>query len=146
MARRQLAETDSERMVQRVAEEAWNRGNLDIVDEFITKDTDVHLPGIEPFTGPEAYKEQIRRYHEAFSDFHVEITDLFSDDDHVDAQYVVTGTNDGPLEGGPMPIPPTGKEIEIDGIVVVHFEDGEPIAEYNRSDSLRMLEQLELLG
>lgn len=45
-----------------------------------------------------------------------------------------------------MPIPATGKEIEIDGIVVVHFEDGDPVAEYNRSDSLRMLEQLELLG
>lgn len=106
----------------------------------------VHLPGIEPFTGPEAYKDQIRRYHDAFPDFHVEITDLFSDEDHMVAQYVVTGTNDGPLEGGPMPIPATGKEVEVDGIVVVHFDDGEPTAEYNRSGSLRMLEQLELLG
>lgn len=45
-----------------------------------------------------------------------------------------------------MPIPPTGERIEVDGIVVVRFEDGEHVAEYNRSDSLRMLEQLGLLG
>lgn len=146
MAQRQQAETDNERLVQQMAEAAWNQGDLAVVDEHVTEDTEVHLPGVDPFTGPEAYKEQIRRYHTAFPDFHVEITELFSDGDHVVAQYVFTGTNEGELEGGPMPIPATGNEVEIDGIVVVHFEDGEPVAEYNRSDSLRMLEQLGLLG
>lgn len=145
MAQRHHADTENERVVQRMAEEAWNQGDLDVVDEHVTEETEVHLPGIEPFSGPEEYKEQIRRYHAAFPDFHVEITDLFSDDEHVVAQYVVTGTNEGPLEGGPIPIPATGNEIEIDGIVVAHFDDGEHVAEYNRSDSLKMLEQLGLL-
>lgn len=146
MAQRQQATTANEQLVQQMAEEAWNQGNLEIVDEYMTEETPVHLPGIEPFTGAEAYKEQIQRYHSAFPDFHVEITDLFSDDDHVVAQYVFTGTNEGPLESGPMPIPATGKEVEIDGIVVVHFEDGAPLSEYNRSDSLTMLDQLGLFG
>lgn len=146
MAQRQTAATENERVVQRLAEEAWNQGNLDVVDEHITEEMEVHLPGVETFHGPEAYKQQIRRYHTAFPDFHVEITDLFSDDEHVVAQYEVTGTNDGPLEGGPMPVPATGEHVEVDGIVVVHFDDDTPVAEYNRSDSLSMLEQLGLLG
>lgn len=146
MAQRQHADTDNERLVQQMVDEAWNEGELAVVDEYLTEDTAVHFPGLDPFTGPAAYKDQIRRYHTAFPDFHVEITDMFSDDEHVVVQYVATGTHEGTLEGGPMPIPATGNGMEVDGIVVIHFEDGDPVAEYNRSDSLRMLEQLGLLG
>lgn len=146
MAQQQHAKTATERVVQRLATEAWNDGEVDVVDEYITEATEVHLPGIDPFTGPEEYKAQIERYHSAFPDFEIEIIEMFSDDDRVVCRYEATGTNDGPLEGGPMPIPATGKQFAIDGIVVSHFEDGMPVAEYNRSDSLSMLDQLGLLG
>lgn len=146
MATAQSPRTENEQLVVRVAEEVWNEGNLDVVDEFMTEESVAHLPGLDPIHGPEAYKEQVQRYHTAFPDFHVEITDLFGDDDHVVVQYKMTGTHDGPLEGGTVAIPPTGKAVEVDGIVVVHFEDGHPVEEYNRSDSLTMLEQLGLLG
>lgn len=142
----QAPRTENEQLVARVAEEVWNEGNLDVVDEVMTDESVAHLPGSEPIRGPDEYKEQVRSYHTAFPDFRVEITDIFSDDDRVVARYEMTGINDGPMTGGPMEIPPTGKSVEIDGIVVVRFEDGRPVEEYNRSDSLSMLAQLGLLG
>lgn len=69
MAQRKHPDTENERTVQHMAEEAWNQGNLDVVDEHITEETEVHLPGIDPFTGPEEYKEHIQRYHTAFPGF-----------------------------------------------------------------------------
>lgn len=146
MSTAQERQTENRETVARIAEEVWNQGNLDVVDEIMTAESVAYLPGIDPIHGPSEYKDQVRRYHGAFPDFHVEITDLFGDGDRVVAQYVMTGTNDGPLEGGPMEIPATGNSVEIDGIVVVHFEDGTPVEEYNRSDSLKMLGQLGLFG
>lgn len=145
MATVETPQTENEELIARIAEEVWNQGNLDVLDEVMTDEYVAHLPGIDPVHGPEEYKEQVQRYHAAFPDFHVEITNLFSDDDHVVAQYEMTGTNDGALEGGPTDIPATGNSVEIDGIVVTHFEDGTPVEEYNRSDSLTMLAQLGLL-
>jgi predicted ester cyclase len=146
MAKSYSAETETEAIVSRVVEEVWNEGNYDVVDEYMTDETVAHYPGIDPIQGPEAYKELAQRYHTAFSDFHVEITDLFSDEDHVVTQYRATGTHDGPLDGGPTDVPPTGNEVDVDGIAVVRFEDDTPVEEYNRSDSIRMFEQLGLLG
>lgn len=146
MATSQTPQTEQEELVSRVAEEVWSEGDLDVVDEVMSDEYVAHLPGMDPIHGPDAYKEQVRRYREAFPDFNVEMTDIFSDDDHVAAQYVVTGTHDGPLEGGSVTVPATGQSVEYDGIVIVRFEDGAPVEETNRSDSLRMLEQLGLLG
>lgn len=148
MATAQKPQTEQEEIVSRVAAEVWNEGNLEVVDEFFTEESIAHFPGIDAIQGPDEYKEHVRQYHTAFPDFHVELTELFSDaeDDRVVARYDMTGTNDGPLQGGAMEIPPTGKSVEIDGIVVIRFEDGTVVEETNRSDSLRMLEQLGLVG
>lgn len=148
MATVETPQTENEELIARMAEEVWNEGDLDVLDEVVTSEFVAHLPGVDAVHGPDEYREQVQRYHAAFPDFHVEITNMFSDeaDDHVVAQYVVTGTNEGPLEGGPMDIPATGNSVEIDGIVVARFEDGTLVEEYNRSDSLAMLAQLGLLG
>ncbi|KTG08264.1 ester cyclase [Haloferax profundi] len=127
----------------RVAEELWNKGDYDVVDEDYDPLVEMHTFS-EPDTivGTQAVKDFAQKYHEAFSDFHVELYDLQAVDDHVYARYHMTGTHDGTLETPSGDIPPTHRKMDTWGLVESRFEGGLCVEEWNSTDQMTLMRQL----
>jgi steroid delta-isomerase-like uncharacterized protein len=124
---------------RRVYEEIWNKGNLSVVDEIIGDNYIFHpLPQHE---GPEGYKEMYHDFAGAFYDFHCNIEDMIAEGDRVMVRTTITGTHKREFMG----IAPTGKQISISEIAVVHIKDGKIVEEWGVIDFLGMMQQLGII-
>src|ERR1700737_3107907 len=79
-------------LVQRVIDEIWNAGNLDLADELFAP-TYVNHGGLIPdlVHGPEGIKFSVAFYRAAFPDLHVAVDDLDVDRDAVTLFWTAAG-------------------------------------------------------
>lgn len=129
---------ENESIVTRFADNVWNDGNLDTLEELAATDISAHFSGVGEIEGREAYGDAVQLYRSAFPDFTVEIDEMLSVDDTVVIRYTVYGTHEGELMG----VSPTGTDVEIGGITIVRLEDGMVVEEWNQGDMLGMLQQI----
>lgn len=136
---------ENERTFRRIAEEFWNERNYDVADDAYDENVRMHTQ-TEPnaVEGVDGMKEFARRYHDAFSDFELEIRDVRASDDIVYCRYAVRGTHDGILRSPDGDVPPTDERIELWGLVEARFEDGVCVEEWNSTDAATMARQLGL--
>jgi steroid delta-isomerase-like uncharacterized protein len=124
------AQTNAE-IVQRVADEVWNQGNLAVADELFADDFANHDPNPGGVTDLEGYKRWVHSWRAAFPDYHVEVHDLIAEGDKVGARYTVTGIHQGELFG----VPASGIQVAMKGINIYRL-DHRKIAEVHRSYDL----------
>ena len=136
-----MATTETEiKEISRIhAEEFLGEGDLDHVDEHIADDYVWHRPEeTDSVHGPDEVKEFGRGLRIAFPDIEVTVEDIFAKDDKVVRRDRYTGTHKGEFRG----IPSTGKEIEIQVIVINRFEDGQMVESWGIGDTMGLLQQL----
>jgi steroid delta-isomerase-like uncharacterized protein len=124
---------------RRLLEEAFNAGNIDVVDELVTTDVvnhDAALP--EAMIGPDAAKASIRGYRTAFPDLRITIEEQIADDQGVATRWSAKGTQEGELMG----MPATGKQATVTGITIDRIVDGRIAESWTNWDTLGMLQQL----
>jgi steroid delta-isomerase-like uncharacterized protein len=124
---------------RRLLEEAFNAGNIDVVDELVTTDVvnhDAALP--EAMIGPDAAKASIRGYRTAFPDLRITIEEQIADDQAVATRWSAKGTHEGELMG----MAPTGKQATVTGITIDRIVDGRIAETWTNWDTLGMLQQL----
>jgi steroid delta-isomerase-like uncharacterized protein len=92
--------------------------------------------GIEP--GLESVKQFYYAFWKVFPDAQVLIHDLIGEDDPLVARYTITGTMHEPFMG----VPATGQRIELPGISILHFRNGQCFERWACSDSLVLLNQI----
>jgi predicted ester cyclase len=95
---------ENEALVRWFFEEAWGKGNLAAVDEYIAADYVEHTLPLGSQQGRDALKQFVTMYHEAFPDLKVTMHDIFGRGDRVVYRWSAGGTH---LEEW-MGIPPTG--------------------------------------
>ncbi|MDB4979533.1 MAG: hypothetical protein JWM82_285 [Myxococcales bacterium] len=121
-AQDQEAKEAKKQLVRRVYDEVWSKGNLDFVDELMTKDY-VNIDPATPGTrveGREAFKQLVGAIRGAFQEMKMTI-----DAQHVDGDVVVTEwTSHAVHRGELMGIPPTGKAGSTTGVTVSTFVGG----------------------
>ncbi len=118
---------------RRIAQ-AWNEGNLQIIDE-------VYAPNfVNHFTGEdrEKLKQAIKGTRAAFSDLHLTIDDFIVEDDKLVARWTARSTHTGDYLG----IPVTGRRLEQTGINIARIEKGQIVEEWSRGDDLGLLRQM----
>ena len=133
--------TDEEvrNIVDRFTDEAWNGGNLDLVDELFAEDYVGHdAPRPEPVHGPEGMKEFLRTYQAAMSDANITLDDVIIRDDKVVTRWTGRGTHDGPMMG----IPPTGKHVEFTGIRIFRLAGVKIVEGWVNWDTFGLMHQL----
>ena len=123
--------------VRSLIEEAFNKGNLSAIDELIADAYVNHGAGTE-VRGREGMKGFVTTYRAAFPDYHCTIEDQIAEGDTVATRWTARGTQDGELMG----IPPTGRRVELTGIVVDRLADGRLVETWLQADALGMLQQL----
>ena len=124
---------------RRLIEEAFNKGNLDVVDELVAPEFvnhDAALP--EPTIGIEATKASIRGYRDAFPDLRLTIELQVAEGDYVTTRWSARGTHQGDLMG----MPATGKQATVTGITVDEIVGGRLVESWTNWDTLGMLQQL----
>ncbi len=124
---------------RRLLEEAFNAGNIDVVDELVATDVvnhDAALP--QPTVGPDATKASIQAYRAAFPDLRITIEEQIADDEGVATRWSAKGTQEGELMG----MPATGKQATVTGITIDRIVDGRIGESWTNWDTLGMLQQL----
>lgn len=130
--------TTSKELYRRWIDEAWTKGNVDVLDDLHTPDFFDHsgLPGVSPDTA--GVKQFIAGLHAAFSDLAITIEDMVAEGDRLVGRWVMTGTNTGSFNG----MPATGRPVSLSGFDLLRVE-GDRFAEvWAVADIAGMLQQL----
>ena len=126
----------------RITDEAWNKGNLEIVDEIMAVDSIYRVHGLREYKGAEEYKKSILTLHNAFSDSKTTIVDIFGYEQKIACQIMWKGTFTGKL----LNIQPTGQIIQITGSLFSLFQNDQIIETDEYSDWLSFYKQIGMLG
>ncbi len=115
-----------------------NAGNIDAaVESFAPSAVDPDPAPGQP-AGREGFKAFFTELSAAFPDAHIESAHMVADDDNVAVAYTLTGTHEGEFQG----IAPTGQKIEVRGLQIGRFENGQIVERWGSSDELGILRQL----
>ena len=125
-------------LANRVWEEVWHLGNLNLIDEWFTQDFVRHDPGGRVLRGTDQNRQFIGSLRLSFPDVRYTVDDQIAEGDKVVVRYHFQGTNLGTFQG----IPPTGKQITYTGILIYRFADGKIAEQWTEFDLLGLLRQL----
>lgn len=126
---------------RRVIEEAWNRGNLDVIDQHMHPDyTRTH--NTTAFQGLQETKQHMTDYRQAFPDMHITIEEQIVEGDKIAARYTGSGTHTGTFLG----IAPTGKHVTVTGMGFGRIVDGKFVESWIIFDGLSLLQQLGVIS
>ncbi len=92
--------------------------------------------GVEP--GLESVKQFYYAFWKLFPDAQVLIEDLIGEGDTLVARYTITGT----MREAFMGVPAQGQRIDLPGISILHFRDGQCFERWACSDTLVLLSQI----
>jgi steroid delta-isomerase-like uncharacterized protein len=123
---------------RRLIEEAFNQGNLDVIDEASADNFVDHEPQMGD-QDREAAKQSIAAYRDAFPDIHITIEDIFAVDDKV----VYRWSGDGTFENEMMGLQPTHEKGDpVRGITIDRFEGGKVVESWSQWDTLTFMRDI----
>jgi predicted ester cyclase len=129
----------NEAVVRRLFADAWNGGDLDVVDELVSPEAVPAHGGGPP--GPETWKEAIAFYRGSFADLSYTIEDLFAAGDKVAVRWTAEGTD----SIGFMGRAPTGVTASVSGITIYRLEAGKLAEHWDEFDLAGLLGKLGVL-
>jgi steroid delta-isomerase-like uncharacterized protein len=129
---------DTKEIARRVLEGPW-QGKLDEVIELVGDDYVGHVPGAPgPIRGKDGFRGFASSYLAAFPDGTITVDHQIAEGDFVATRWTGRGTNTGELMG----MPPTGKQVTVEGITYSRVADGKAHEAWLIWDTLSMMQQL----
>jgi steroid delta-isomerase-like uncharacterized protein len=126
--------------VRRGWEEVANQKNMDALEEFYAADAVWHEPDQE-LQGLEEIRQYVALNFAAFPDVNFTVEDVIAEGDKAVTRWTVRGTHQGETEEFG---PPTGRQIELEGLTLHRLEGGKIVEEWERFDNLSFMQQLGL--
>ncbi len=121
--------------------EAFNQGNLEVVDKLLTPDHFAHNAFGGGPNGPQGLKCLIAMFRNAFPDLHCTLEDEIKQGDKLAAHWTMRGTHRGSFLGNP----PTGRPVDVQGIIFAHTKNGRIVEDWTLVDEMGILQQLGLV-
>lgn len=125
-------------IVHRYVEDGFNAGNMAVIDELFAVDFVNHDPAQPAARDLAGFKQVMQAQRVAFPDIRITVKDLVAEGDRVAKRFAVRGTQTGDFNG----IPPTGKQIVLEGIDILRIADGQIREIWWGYDVLGVLQQL----
>ena len=125
-------------IVQQLIDEAWNKGNLAIIDELLAPNYVLHVDAPGAKKDREGYKQAVSMYRTAFPDFFFTMEDMIAEGNKVVIRCTMGGTHEGELMGNA----PTGKKLKMTAISIRHFENGKIVEEWVETSMLGFMQQM----
>jgi steroid delta-isomerase-like uncharacterized protein len=130
----------NEAIIDWVVTEAFNTGNLAVIDQVGVRDLCVHYPQAgTPLCGLEQVKRAFSRFRAAFPDVYLMIEDTIAAGDRVVNQWTGRATHTGTF----WSIPPTGRLVTWTGVTIYRLVAGKIAEIWIQADALDLLQQLE---
>ena len=130
----------------RLIDEAFNAGDLKVLDELVAPDFVEHQfespQRPARAVGPAGVARTIRELRAGADDFHLAIEESSVTGDTIWVRLRATGTD----THGQLGRPPTGKGFEITVIDVARYTNGQMVEHWGVPDRLGLLLQLGLFG
>ncbi len=126
--------------VQHAFEEAFNRGNLDALDEVCAPALiDYSTAVAAGQVGLEGFKLRIASHRTGLPDLHMTMEDVSYDGDKLSYRWSFRGTQTGPWLGRP----PSGKAVTVVGMNLERLAGGKIVEHYSYPDILGAMRQLD---
>jgi steroid delta-isomerase-like uncharacterized protein len=110
-----------------------------MIDEIVEPDVKNHTP-VEAI-GAVVLKELFARIHRVFPDLHVTVEDMIEEGDKVAGRNTLTGTHQGEYLG----VPPTGRTVTYDEIIIFRFVNGRIAETWGVVDVFSQMKQLGII-
>ena len=107
-------------IVRQFIDATLNQGDIEAAEKFVARDVveQVPFPGQGP--GIEGVKDVLGGMRAAFPDLHWTVEEQIAEGDKVVTRFEWTGTHRGPFLG----VEPTGRAVQVWGIVIDRLQDG----------------------
>jgi len=133
-------------IVRRLFDEIWNAGpcaGLDAkIEEFYAPD---YVADYRPYAplrrGRDGIRGMVERAWATYPDYHEDLEQLVAEGDKVAVHLTISGTQLGNLG----PIPPTGKKVRYQEMLILTIRDGQVSHQRGIPDNLHLLRQLGLV-
>ena len=132
---------------QQYVDQAWNAGNLEILDSLVAADIICHNPFMaEDAVGIEGLKGMITQFRSGLPDMQMTINSTIADENTVWAQVTLTGTQSASLELAPGTLFAASNDpVQLTQTIVARFEDGKIAEMWIETDRLALAQQLNLV-
>ena len=120
--------------------EAFSKGNLAAFDETHAPDVVSHMPPFPDTKGSEAYKQVITEMRQAFTDIRMDFDETITEGNTIAHRFTLRMKHTGVYPA--IPVPPTGKEVVVEGGAFLHVKDGKIVEALQYGDWLGMMQQL----
>lgn len=135
-----MSSRDDNIATQEKAAERLNAGDVDAgVDIMFAPDAVDHDPAPFQEQGREGYRRFFHYLISAFPDFTITSQRMVADDDTIAFAYTLTGTHRGEFEG----VAATGRRVEVRGLQLGRFENGQIVERWGATDMAGLLSQLQ---
>lgn len=118
-------------------EVVWNRGRRGAIAELLSPNVVLHDAGVDS-VGIEPFLLFFDRMQDTFSEIHVDVEEILEEFDKACIRWTCTAKHTGFGFG----IPPTGAEVRVTGLSVIHVEEGKVVEAWQNWDMLGMMEQI----
>jgi predicted ester cyclase len=125
---------ENKEIVRRFNEEAWNKGNMGVIDELVAPEC--LLAGI---TQPE-FKAWITSVRQGTPDYQIHIDELLAEGDRVMMRWTTSGTPQQSAQGGPLVDTwPPGKPFNFSGVSAYTVRGGKVVSDWAVTNYTEML-------
>jgi steroid delta-isomerase-like uncharacterized protein len=134
-----MTATGNRALVHRYYEDLWNTGNLAAADEILSSTFTFYPPDApEGLRGRATYKAYVQLHRGTLPDLRITVTDVLAEGDRVAVQWTAQGTHHGAYGS----VAPTGAEVIVRGMDLVHIAGGRIVALHSFFDLLTVVRQL----
>jgi steroid delta-isomerase-like uncharacterized protein len=131
--------TGNKQLVQKFMEECWNKGNLNVVSEFVTANCRCHDPVFPHLTaGADSIRDHIANCRRGFPDIRITIDDTIAEDNEVVHHWTITGTHRGQFLG----LAPTNKRATLSGTSIFRIRNSKIVEQWSDWNLMSLMEQL----
>lgn len=125
--------------IHRLYEEAFNKGNLDVLDDIVSPEYVRHQPPMSQVKGIEDYKKFVTGVRGAYSGFGITVDEILVDGNNSAARITLQGKHTG--RAPTLQAPPTGKNITMTGSLFSRWQGGKIVEDWAYNDYLGLVQQ-----
>lgn len=132
----------AELLIRTFIDEAFNKGNLSILEDVIHSEYQYLSPDNSQIKGIGELSEFIQAFRKAFPNLNIQIDDIFTSNDRSCTAFTLRGTHKDDFMG----IPATKKSVEVRGMVMSRFKDNKIFEDWEILDNLSFFQQLGIVS
>ena len=137
-----MAAQDNKALTRRYVDEAFNKGNMAVIDEVIATNYTVHPMPPDRRPGIEGERDFVRMVRAEWPDLQITVDDQVAEGDKVVTRWTVRATHTQSVTSPYGSLPATNKQVTLTGINIDRIEGGKVVESWSNADDLGLMQQL----